>query len=413
MSTTDDRLRELAPIGADEVRALALDGETELCRAIAATPRRGRWPLGRLGAVGPHGRVPLAAVVASVALVALALGGLAAVLSGSGGGGPAGAPAAGPGATAQGTVVERSSELERTRALLPETLRSTTAPAPSGTTPDLDAARPSVDEVDAAVPVRYLPSEPGWTVTRADEYGREGEMTLEKDGLALELNWRTGAFSQWVEDREDDADRLPDAQLDGAPVTLLRSRDLHDWFIALWQAGGRTMELRPQGSPGDRRLGEERFRALLRALRPVSEGAWEAALPAGTVLAARRPAVASAMLADVPLPPGFDVDSVIAGDQVKERYQFGAQVLGAAACAWIDRWSQARRAGDRRVAREAAAAMATAPRWKALQEMSREGDYPEVLWGYARAMQRDGTVQEGRRTSVEQAAAEGLGCSDR
>jgi hypothetical protein len=416
MSTTDDRLRELAPIGADEVRALALDGESDLCRAIVATPRRGRRPLGRLGGLGapsPRGRLPLAAVVASAALVALALGGLAAIVAGSGGGTP-GAPAAGPGTTVQGTVVERSSELERTRAQLPKTLSSTTAVAPSATLPAATVPASKVPPPPTAVPLRYLPAEPGWTVTRADEYGREGEMTIEKGGVALELYWRVGALSKLVRDREDSADRIANAQVGGgAPVTLLRSRDLRDWFIALWPSGGRTMELRPQGLPGDMRLGEERFRALLGALRPVSKGEWEAALPSGTVLPARRAAVARAMLAGVPLPPGFAVDRLAAGDQVNDRYQYGAQVVGAVACAWIDRWAQARRAGDRAQQRAAVEAMATARSWATLREMARQGAYPDVLWDFAAAMRGDGRIHGGKGADVEQAAPAGLGCADR
>jgi hypothetical protein len=85
-------------------------------------------------------------------------------------------------------------------------------------------------------------------------------------------------------------------------------------------------------------------------------------------------------------------------------------VAGSVACAWIDRWAQARRAGDGAAEREAADAMATSRRWRVLNEMNADGDYPEVLWEYAAAMASGGTVEGGRAMSVEESARDGLGC---
>jgi hypothetical protein len=53
------------------------------------------------------------------------------------------------------------------------------------------------------------------------------------------------------------------------------------------------------------------------------------------------------------------------------------------------------------------AAMATAPRWPILHEMAREGAWPQVLIGYARALRRG--TWFGRPLAGEVNA--GLGCS--
>ena len=57
------------------------------------------------------------------------------------------------------------------------------------------------------------------------------------------------------------------------------------------------------------------------------------------------------------------------------RYQLGAKVAGAVVCGWIDRRQGRRRDGARRL-----------PRLGAAEGMDAEGDYPEVVWQYADAL---------------------------
>jgi hypothetical protein len=116
------------------------------------------------------------------------------------------------------------------------------------------------------------------------------------------------------------------------------------------------------------------------------------------------------MLAGIPLPPGFDAASIPTSDAVRDRYQLGAQVAGTVACAWIDRWVAARRDGDEAAVREAVDAMATSTSWPILREMNAEGDYPEVLWELAAAMETNAAAPAGTPTSVEQAYESALGC---
>ena len=91
-----------------------------------------------------------------------------------------------------------------------------------------------------------------------------------------------------------------------------------------------------------------------------------------------------------------------------DRYQLGAKVTGTIACGWLDRWSAARRQGDAEGVRIAISAMGTARRWKILREMQSQGDWSEVLWGYADAM-RQGSY--GGRPLM-QGASTGLACAD-
>lgn len=129
-------------------------------------------------------------------------------------------------------------------------------------------------------------------------------------------------------------------------------------------------------------------------------------MPASVVKSPNRAAVVRAMLADIPLPPGFDSTRLENGTIVSDRYQLGAQVTGAVACGWIHRWAAARKRGDRATARQAVAAMQTSRGWKILQEMKRDGAWTQVLTEYADAMRGDG---EWHDRPLEQEVRGGLG----
>lgn len=435
MTATDEqRLRQLAAISDEEVRTLALDGERELRDAIVAT-RRPRGPLGRLRARGAAGgwgglrtgrgsralgaparqRPQLAAVVASVALAALALGALAAAVVGGGsdsarrpGGHGGGPPAATAGGTSTSGVARALDQMASDVADRARTAKGVVVP--SGAGPG-EGERPAAD-----APPHFLLGTPGdggaWTVTRADEYGRDGEMTFERDGRRLDLHWRTGAFEQWVDDRANDAVRLPVVEVGGQPAEVFEQRDAAGWFTALWRLGDRTMELRVSGPDSRSTWTAAEFEQALRSLHEVSEEAWLAAMPPSAVTPSTRPQVVREMLADVPLPDGFDPTPLERAGEVKDRYQLGAEVLGTVACAWVDRWSRARRADDQPAARRAALAMSTASSWAEMRRMAREGGWPDAVDGFGSAMLReDGMIEQGKPVRVERAAREAFGCT--
>jgi len=413
MTTEHDRLRALAPISDEEVAALALDGERELAAAIVRRPRRRGLALLR-GGDGHRDRPPPAALAASVALIALAGAGLAIGISGSGGSAPSGGPAGagGPAATGVDGAPDR----------LPQGQTSTTpsAPLPAATVPE-EAGEPAGSGPGAQPPRYLLPD--GWRVTRADEYDRDGEMTFVRGDEALELNWRTGSFEEWLNDRAHDADRLADVEVDGGQrAAVFVDRAGRGFFTALWQVGDFTLEFRVTVVPGRSephldpsvRFTADEFSDALRSLRLATLRAWLAAVPEETVVLDERPQTVEQMLADVPLPPGFDAAPLMEGELVKDRYQLGATVISAVSCGWIDVWASARRARDRAGVARAAEAMARVTDAAVVREMEKDGAYSQVLRDFAAAMRRpDGRTVAGKGAVADEAAEEGLGCSSR
>ena len=252
---------------------------------------------------------------------------------------------------------------------------------------------------------RLLVDEPGWQVTRADQFSVDyGEMTLADGDRELEIKWLPASqYEDSVEKRVVEMDDLATAPAADAEARLFRYPGTNE-FVAVWRRSDYTVEARGVAPDADA------FRAMLASLHEVDVDTWLSAMPASVVKPASQAEVVDEILAGIPLPPGFDATAIETTDAVRDRYQLGAQVAGAVACAWIDRWVAARRAGDETRAREAVDAMATSTTWPVLQEMNDEGDYPEVVWELAAAMATDGTIPAGRPMTVEEAYEATLGC---
>jgi hypothetical protein len=150
------------------------------------------------------------------------------------------------------------------------------------------------------------------------------------------------------------------------------------------------------------------FERLLGSLKRVDVDTWLSAMPQSVVKSANRAVAVRQMLSDVPVPPGFDPASLESEPTVSDRYQLGAKVTGAVACAWIARWDAARKRGDTAAAQAAVDAMQSSHRWKVLDEMRKDGAWPEVLRSFADAMRGDGRGVKGGSLLVE--TRSGLGC---
>jgi hypothetical protein len=252
---------------------------------------------------------------------------------------------------------------------------------------------------------RLLVDEDGWEITRADQFSVDyGEMTLAKDGQELEIKWMPGSeYAQAVGKRDAELDDLGTASAAEGEARLFRYRGTSD-YVALWLRGDYLVEARGLASDTDA------FRAVLASLHEVDVDTWLSAMPESVVKPTSQADVIENMLAGIPLPSGFDRRSIPTTDAVRDRYQLGAQVTGTVACAWIDRWVNARRVGDEAAAREAVDAMSTSRTWPVLQEMNEEGDYPEVLWELAAAMETNAPVPAGKPMTVEEAYVAALGC---
>jgi len=175
-------------------------------------------------------------------------------------------------------------------------------------------------------------------------------------------------------------------------------------MTALWSEGGYVLELR--AAVPDLAAFEERLDWLTR----VDSRTWLDAMPAKVVKAADHDAAVGEMLKGIPVPPGFSADQIPNEGVTTNRYQVGAAVTGTVSCLWFRQWGEARRSGDTAAAVEAERAMATAREWSILDEMAKEGAYPETVWELAREMPSGYWEWAGHRHPLLP-RAEGLGCA--
>src|ERR687894_722636 len=138
---------------------------------------------------------------------------------------------------------------------------------------------------------------------------------------------------------------------------------------------------------------------------------WASSLPPDAILPSLRAATVDGMLADVPVPPGFDAGPLRdAPGAVRDRYQVGAEVTGAVACGWIDSWVAARGTGDTAAAQAAVDAMASSHDWDVLVEMTSDGGWSDSVWQYADALPTDAPIMGGRPLTIAESYDEALGC---
>jgi hypothetical protein len=127
----------------------------------------------------------------------------------------------------------------------------------------------------------------------------------------------------------------------------------------------------------------EVFAEAIDRVHRVSADEWLEALPDSAVAPRAQAETVQQMPRGIPVPPGFVAPE--ATGETRDRYQLGARVAGAVACAWIERGGK-----------EAVEALASARSWPILLEMNAEGDYPEVVWQYADALNGKGDVPAGK-----------------
>ena len=257
---------------------------------------------------------------------------------------------------------------------------------------------------------RLLVDEPGWSVTRADEFGvGRGEMTFANGERRLDVHWERGLdLGAKLGDPRSGAVTLGTTTVEGKEARLYRYSGSND-FVAAWSQDGYGLQAR--GVAPDLAA----FTAVVRTLHEVSVDTWLSEMPESVVRPEGRSKVVLDMLDGVPLPPRFDVAALQheSGSAVLDRYQLGAKVAGGVACAWLDRWVTARHNGDDRSVRQAVAALATSHDWRVLHDMQAEGAYPEVLWQYADGAVSNAPIMAGKRLTIEESYADALGCGVR
>jgi hypothetical protein len=244
---------------------------------------------------------------------------------------------------------------------------------------------------------RLLIEEPGWKVISVYGFADEnGSIAFTNGTLKVSMDWYPAKqHRDYYKDRLGVSAPKP-AKVANWPADVF-TYSSSDFAAMLKPRDGTFVELRTKN-----KWKRADFNALLTHIVRVDADAFLAALPPEVVTPGRVREAATKILADVPLPPGFDIASLhIAG--ANDPYQFGATVTGMVGCGWIAEWIRADRANDKAAVDRAAAALRSSHQWRVLQDMNAEGDYPEVLWETADAV-ADGDLPK--------RYAEGLGCDE-
>ncbi len=249
---------------------------------------------------------------------------------------------------------------------------------------------------------------PGWKV---DSLGGDGIRFVNGDANLEITSYAADDYESYVKDRE----YIVDPPAPGAPVTVLdRPGQLWDYSaddhtVIREVEDGHWMEFRGAG------MDQDGFLALLGQLRFSSDAEFNAALPDDYVTTDERDVAAQKIIGDIRevshagFPDGTSLR--LGAGESKDRYQFGAEVAGAYACAWIEAFDNASAHGQADQAAEAARVLGTSRQWPILEEMNAKGDYPEVVWDYAdRVVTGESPDSKSPDGAVTDGYREALGC---
>ncbi|MDI6102551.1 hypothetical protein QLQ12_28415 [Actinoplanes sp. NEAU-A12] len=241
---------------------------------------------------------------------------------------------------------------------------------------------------------RLLIDEPGWKATTVYGFAKdEGTIAFTKGELQLEMNWYPAKhYAGFRKDRLEVSKPEP-VKVAGATGDLITYSGT-DFAALLPPRESSYVELRTGG-----KWTRAEFDRILDRIIRADVRTWLAALPADIVTPEKVQDQAAKVLADIPLPPGFD-KSALDGLGTNERYHFGAEVTSLVGCGWITEWNRAKKAGDAAAVKKATDALLSSRNWKILKEMEAEGDWPEVFWETAEG------VTKGKNVGYEDA----IGC---
>ncbi|NJP34915.1 hypothetical protein [Micromonospora thermarum] len=227
---------------------------------------------------------------------------------------------------------------------------------------------------------RLLIDQPGWKATTVYGFAeKEGTIAFSNGGRQLEMNWYPAAqYDGYHRDRLHVSKPEP-VKVDGWPADLFRY-SASDFAVMLRPRDGSFVELRT-GSAWTR----SEFDRVIADVVRVDARTWLAALPAEIITPERVNEQAAKVLADVPLPPGFDT-AALSGLGTNDPYQFGAKVTSRIGCGWIAEWLRAKEAGDDAALRRATDALRGSHNWKVLHQMKDQGGWSEVFWETADKM---------------------------
>jgi hypothetical protein len=242
---------------------------------------------------------------------------------------------------------------------------------------------------------RLLIDEPGWKATTVYGFAeKNGTIGFTKGVRELEFDWYPAdQYDSYYKDRLDVSGPEP-ATVDGMPGSRF-TYSADDFAVMLKPRNGLFVEMRT-GIHGWTRAS---FDAVLPHIKQVDARTFLAAMPPEIVTPDRAAAAADEVLADIPLPPGFD-KAALAGLGVNDPYQFGAEVTKVVGCGWIADWKQARSVGNSTEVKRATAAMTSSHHWHVLQQLAPQGAWSQSFWEIADSMAA-GRVAGGAEESLE------------
>jgi hypothetical protein len=254
--------------------------------------------------------------------------------------------------------------------------------APASTPASTPAPAPASAPASAAAPIEIDPvlwiDEPGWVATSVYGFATDGTGTVAyvQGKRQLEFTWYPADhYESYYTDRLDVSAPQP-VTVAASPGSLFTYSD-SDFAVMLQARDGTFAELRTSG-PWTRAT----FDQVLTKVEWVGVSIWQASLPKTVVTPDRAAAVSKDMLADVPLPPGFD-KAALTKLGTNDRYQFAAQITGRVGCGWIREFRRATAAKDTAGRQRASEAMGGSRRWAILNEINAGGGWSSSFWELA------------------------------
>jgi hypothetical protein len=141
-----------------------------------------------------------------------------------------------------------------------------------------------------------------------------------------------------------------------------------DWVDGFW-----VWEVDGQGYTD-----QQQFLTDAASVVTTDRATWEASLGDAIVSPAERPAAVQALIADMPMPSGFDLTEYAHRDIADTPMQLAIRTTSQVWCTWLQRWDTALTSGDSAAATEAANAITSSANWQATRTAGAE-NYFSIL----------------------------------
>jgi hypothetical protein len=227
----------------------------------------------------------------------------------------------------------------------------------AGTEENDEAAGRRLDLETVASYPRLLIDEKGWKLDVI--YGHEGldgSASWSKDGGTLEFSWSDEKFYQGMYEDRLGVGKPRSTTVAGQQGDFF-GRDKWDHEVLLKPKDGAFVDIRAGG------MTATRFQQVLDRVVRVGPEDFLAALPQAVVTPGEVRREAAVILADVPMPPGFDL-SALRPEGINSPDLFRGRILRKVGCQWLLEWKRADQAGDAPAAETATAALRGATGWK-------------------------------------------------